>query len=284
MVIRILPNPDEVNRLVTEEFIHLAEKAIRQKGFFSAALSGGSTPKSLYTLLGSDRYQKQVLWPKVHLFWGDERCVPPDHPESNYHMIRESLLSKISIPSENVHRMAGEKDPKLAAAEYEEQLIKFFRLSKGETPRFDLILLGLGEDGHTASLFPESDALNEMQRLVATTYLPKLNAHRLTLTLPVLNESAEIYFLVAGKNKAAIVKELLGTDPTAAKFPAQRIQPADGALTSFITRDAARSEEHTSELQSRLHLVCRLLLHKKQKCHHSYRLDRSEKELFHIYR
>jgi 6-phosphogluconolactonase len=229
----------ELSQKATERFVVLVNEASASSGRFTVALSGGSTPESLYSLLATPGFADRIPWPKVHLFWGDERCVPPDHPDSNYRMVRESLLSKISIPSENVHRMAGEKDPKLAAAEYEEQLIKFFRLSKGEAPRFDLILLGLGEDGHTASLFPESDALNEMQRLVATTYLPKLNAHRLTLTLPVLNESAEIYFLVAGKNKAAIVKELLGTDPTAAKFPAQRIQPADGALTWFITRDAA---------------------------------------------
>jgi 6-phosphogluconolactonase len=229
----------ELNRKAAERFVVLAIEASASSGRFTVALSGGSTPRAMYSLLATSGFAERIPWPKVHLFWGDERCVPPDHPDSNYRMVRESLLSKISIPSENVHRMAGEKDPKMAAADYEEQLITFFRLSEGAPPRFDLILLGLGEDGHTASLFPESDALNETQRLVATTYLPKLNAHRLTLTLPVLNESAEIYFLVAGKNKAAIVKELLGTDPTIAKFPAQRIQPADGALTWFITRDAA---------------------------------------------
>ncbi len=242
-----MTNPDliicrdagELTEKAAERFIALVNEASASSGRFTVALSGGSTPKALYSLLAASGFADRIPWPKVHLFWGDERCVPPDHPDSNYRMVRESLLSKISIPPENVHRMAGEKEPKLAAAEYENELKTFFQLSQGTPPRFDLILLGLGEDGHTASLFPESDALNETQRLVATTYLPKLNAHRLTLTLPVLNESAEIYFLVAGKNKAAIVKELLGTDPTIAKFPAQRIQPADGALTWFITRDAA---------------------------------------------
>lgn len=235
----VCPDAAELNRRAAERFVALANEASTISGRFAVALSGGSTPKALYALLALPGFADRTPWSKVHLFWGDERCVPPDHPDSNYRMVRESLLSKISIPSENVHRMAGEKEPKLAAAEYENELKTFFQLSEGEAPRFDLILLGLGEDGHTASLFPGSAALNETQRLVATTYVPKLNAHRLTLTLPVLNESAQIYFLVAGKSKATIVKELLGTHPTIAKFPAQRIQPVDGALTWFITRDAA---------------------------------------------
>lgn len=235
----ICPDTAELNRSAAARFVSLANEASASSGRFAVAISGGSTPKALYSLLATPGFFERIPWPKVHLFWGDERCVPPDHPDSNYRMVRESLLSKINLAPENVHRMAGEKEPKTAAVEYEEQLIKFFRLSEGAPPRFDLILLGLGEDGHTASLFPESDALKETQRLVTTTYVPKLNAHRLTLTLPVLNESAEIFFLVAGASKAAIVKELLVTRPTIAKFPAQRIQPVDGALTWFITRDAA---------------------------------------------
>ena len=154
-------------------------------------------------------------------------------------MVRESLLSKISIPSENVHRMAGEKEPKLAAAEYEEQLIKFFRLSKGEAPRFDLVLLGLGEDGHTASLFPGSEALVKTKRLVAANFVENRNAYRLTLTLPVLNNAANVFFLVAGANKAAIVNELLGAKSGTSNYPAAKIQPRDGKLTWVITRDAA---------------------------------------------
>ena len=229
----------ELSQKAAERFVALVNEASASSGRFTVALSGGSTPRALYSLLALPGFADRIPWPKVHLFWGDERCVPPDHPDSNFRMVRESLLSKISIPSENVHRMAGEKEPKLAAAEYENELKTLFQLSEGEPPRFDLILLGLGEDGHTASLFPGSAALDETERLVAKVYVEKLNAHRLTLTLPVLNESAQIYFLVAGKNKATIVKELLGTHPTIAKFPAQRIQPVDGALTWFITCDAA---------------------------------------------
>jgi len=229
----------ELSQKAAERFVALANETSASSGRFTVALSGGSTPRILYSLLATPGFVDRIPWPKVHLFWGDERCVPPDHPDSNYRMVRESLLSKINLAPENVHRMAGEKEPKTAAAEYEEQLIKLFRLSEGAPPRFDLILLGLGEDGHTASLFPGSAAVDETQRLVTTTYVPKLNAHRLTLTLPVLNESAQIFFLVAGKSKATIVKELLVTRPTIAKFPAQRIQPVDGDLTWFITRDAA---------------------------------------------
>ncbi len=242
-----MTNPDliicrdagELSQKAAERFVALANEASASSGRFTVALSGGSTPRALYSLLATPGFAERIPWSKVHLFWGDERCVPPDRADSNYRMVRESLLTKISIPSENIHRMAGEKEPKTTAVEYEKELKTFFQLSEGALPRFDLILLGLGEDGHTASLFPGSAALDETEHLVAKVYVKKLNAHRLTLALPVLNESAQIYFLVAGKTKATIVKELLGTHPTMAKFPAQRIQPVNGALTWFITRDAA---------------------------------------------
>ena len=240
MVIRILPNPDEVNRLVTEEFIHLAEKAIRQKGFFSAALSGGSTPKSLYTLLGSDRYQKQVLWPKVHLFWGDERCVPPDHPESNYHMIRKLLIGKIPIPEENIHRMPAElEDHNRAATEYEQTIRMFFRLGAEELPRFDLILLGMGEDGHTASLFPGTAVLAEKNHLVFASYIEKFGTYRLTLTVPVINQAANIIFLIFGGSKASILKDVIEGRYEPDRLPSQLIRPVNGRLFFIMDRAAA---------------------------------------------
>jgi len=229
----------ELNQKAAQRFIELAGSAVSSSGRFAVALAGGSTPKGLYALLATPPLAARIPWPRVHLFWGDERCVPPEHADSNYRVAREALLSQINLAPENVHRMAGEKEPGPAAVEYENELKTFFQLSGGEPPRFDLILLGLGEDGHTASLFPGSEALQETQRLVVANFVAKLNAQRLTLTLPVLNEGAQIFFLVAGKSKAAIVKELLGTHPPIAKFPAQRIQPVDGALTWFITRDAA---------------------------------------------
>jgi 6-phosphogluconolactonase len=234
----ICPDAAELNRGAAERFVALANETSASSRRFTVALSGGSTPKALYSLLATPGFADRIPWPKVHLFWGDERCVAPDHPDSNFRMVRESLLSKISIPSENVHRMAGEKGPELAAAEYEEQLIKFFRLSKGEPPRFDLILLGLGEDGHTASLFPGSEALKETKRLVVANFVGKLNTARLTLTLPVLNNAANVFFLVAGTSKAAIVKELFGAKSETSNYPAARIQPRAGKLTWLITQDA----------------------------------------------
>lgn len=229
----------DLNQRAAECFIQLANEAAARTGRFSVALSGGSTPKALYTLLAAEKYRERIPWPKVHLFWGDERCVPPDHADRNYRMVRESLLSKINLPAENVHRMASEREPKLAAEEYEAQLKNFFQLAEGALPRFDLILLGLGEDGHTASLFPGTEALKENKRLVAANFVDKLNAHRLTLTLPVLNNAANILFLITGASKTAIVEELLGVTPRTANYPAAKILPRDGKLTWMITREAA---------------------------------------------
>lgn len=166
---------DDLAQQAAAEFVRFAQLSLREKSRFAVALSGGSTPRSFYSLLATPEFSRQISWSQVHLFWGDERCVPPDHPESNYRMARETLLAKIQIPPENVHRMAGEKEPRIAAAEYEEELRDIFQLAPGAFPCFDLILLGLGEDGHTASLFPGSDALEETKRLVTATYIAKLN-------------------------------------------------------------------------------------------------------------
>jgi 6-phosphogluconolactonase len=231
---------EELNRKAAERFIALAADAVSRSGRFTVALSGGSTPKGLYASLATPEYRHRIDWSRVHLFWGDERCVPADHPESNFRMVQESLLSRIQIPSENVHRMMGEKEPEQARQEYEEHLKQFFRLPPGEVPRFDLILLGLGEDGHTASLFPGSAALNENQRLVATVYVEKLKAQRLTLTLPVINAAAQIIFLVAGQSKSAIVKKLFGADSDGCELPATKVRPANGIVAWLITQDAAR--------------------------------------------
>jgi 6-phosphogluconolactonase len=229
---------DDLARKAAEQWIALAAAAIAASGRFALALSGGSTPKILYSLLATPEFRERIEWNRVHLFWGDERCVPPDHPESNYRMTREALLSKIEIPPENIHRMLGEKDPATATAEYEHQLRNFF-LGKTSAPRFDLVLLGLGEDGHTASLFPGSAALKETARWVVTSYVERLRAHRLTLTLPVINAAAQVSFLVAGESKSAIVKALLGKDSNPSQYPAGHVNPITGKLTWFITQDAA---------------------------------------------
>lgn len=226
-----------MNRRAAAQFVSLARQAIAARGYFAVALSGGSTPKALYSLLATSEFASQLAWRQIHLFWGDERCVAPDHTESNFRMVKEALLDKIAIPSANVHRMAGEMAPAAAAAGYERELKEFFMLSDKSLPRFDLVLLGLGEDGHTASLFSGSSALMETQHLVAPTYVEKLDAQRLTLTLPVINNAARISFLVSGAGKAAMVRQILGT--SSAELPAARIAPVNGQLTWFISQDAA---------------------------------------------
>jgi 6-phosphogluconolactonase len=237
----------DLNRRAAELFITIAGQSVRRSGRFTVALSGGSTPTHLYSLLASPGYSERVPWQNVHLFWGDERCVPPDHPESNFRMVQESLLSKVEVPPANVHRIAGEKTPEIAAAEYEATLRRFFQLGNGELPRFDLIYLGIGADGHTASLFPGSDALNLTNRLVAASYVKKLQAHRITLTPPVLNHGANAVFLVAGSDKAAIVKNVLGDETVAPVLPAAMIRPVNGQLVWMITQDAAAGLAKSTE-------------------------------------
>ncbi|MFQ5682917.1 MAG: 6-phosphogluconolactonase [Candidatus Binatia bacterium] len=231
----------DLYRKVAGEFVRLARESVRATGRFVTALSGGATPKGLYSLLAATEFQEQIPWSQVHLFWGDERCVSPEHPESNYRLVRETLLSKIAIPAESIHRMAGELDPPVAAIRYEDSLKEFFNLVKDQPPRFDLILLGLGDDGHTASLFPGSAALNETRSLVASLYVEKLMAHRLTLTLPVLNQAANVLFLVAGKNKANILRNVLQKRGASKNLPAQLVQPVSGRLIWFADQAAARS-------------------------------------------
>jgi 6-phosphogluconolactonase len=234
----ICRDANDLAQQAAAQFVSLAAAAIQSRGCFTVALSGGSTPKTLYSLLATPEFRERIVWNRAHLFWGDERCVPPDHPESNYRMVHEALLSKIEIPPENVHRMAGEKDSDSAAADYEQELSDFFRTTDPASG-FDLVLLGLGEDGHTASLFPGSTALKETTRWVATAYVERLHTHRLTLTLPVINAAAQVSFLIAGESKSAIVKALLGKDSNPARYPAGLVRPVSGELTWFVTQDAA---------------------------------------------
>jgi 6-phosphogluconolactonase len=231
---------DELARKAAEQFIARAGEAIARSGRFAVALSGGSTPKALYSLLASPDFRDRIDWSRVHLFWGDERCVPPEHPDSNFGMVREALLKKIQIPNKNTHRMLGEREPGQAVAAYEAELKDFFGVKPGGWPRFDLIFLGLGEDGHTASLFPGTDAANETEHLAAVAYVERLQSYRLTLTLPVINAAAQATFLVSGETKAKIVREILAADAAASSYPAGKVRPTDGRLTWFIAADAAK--------------------------------------------
>ena len=220
-----------------EEFVKVGRQAIGAQGRFAVALSGGSTPRSLYSLLASS--YPDFPWARTYLFFGDERHVPPTDPESNYRMVNEALLTKIAIPAQNVFRVKAEMpDAAFAAADYETQIRKFFELKPTEFPRFDLIFLGMGPDGHTASLFPDSEGLKENSKLVIANWVEKSKTHRISLTFPVLNNAGEVIFLASGPHKAEMVHKILETKPTP-PFPAQLVQPTNGQLLWMLDESAA---------------------------------------------
>jgi 6-phosphogluconolactonase len=234
--IRIYPNLDVLSQGAADLFIELAKKSISKKGQFSAALSGGSTPKPLYETLASADRQEEIEWEKVHLFWGDERCVPPDHPDSNYKMVKETLLQKISIPEINIHRVPAELDPRMAAFSYEETLRS---LQNGPLPVFDLVFLGMGEDGHTASLFPHSAGLNEEDRWFIANYAPERGTWRLTLTKNAINAAKNIVVLVAGGEKADMLFDVLEGEYQPFEKPIQLIMPVEGRMIWLVDQAAA---------------------------------------------
>lgn len=215
---------------------------LKTKPVFTMVLSGGSTPRSLYSLLAADdAFKDQIPWENVHFFWGDERHVPPDHNQSNYRMTNETMLSKLAIPCENIHRIRSEiSDAGQAAELYEKDISGFFQLEAGQLPRFDCVLLGMGSDGHTASLFPQTAALDERERLVVANRVEKFQTHRITMTLPVLNNAESIIFLVSGGNKAETLKTVLQGKKRSQQFPAQMIAPVHGKLLWIIDRAAAK--------------------------------------------
>jgi 6-phosphogluconolactonase len=238
--IRVVADGAELARAAAGEFQDRAREAVAARGAFTVALSGGSTPKSLFLLLASDTYRAQLPWDRIHFFWGDERHVPPDDPESNYGMARDTLLSRAPVPPSNVHRIAGEEeDAGAAAAAYERTLREFFRLGREERPRFDLVYLGLGPDGHTASLFPGTRALQEEERLVVANWVGKFYANRITLTAPVLSAARSVVFLVAGPDKALPLKAVLEGPREPSQLPAQLIRPDGGRLLWLLDRAAA---------------------------------------------
>src|SRR5580765_2224085 len=236
MEVKIVPDSATLNRVAAQEFRRLAESAIRERGRFSVALSGGNTPRSVYSLLADEH--KDLPWDCIHIFFGDEGNVPPQHPHSNFRIASESLLSRVRIPEQNVHRVHAELEAEAAAQDYEQQLHDFFHLTNHDWPRFDLVFLGLGDDGHTASLFPGSAALIEPSRRVVANWVEKLHCFRLTFTFPVLNHAAEVVFLVSGGGKAEILDDVL--KPGKNKYPAQSVQPENGRLLWLVDQDAAR--------------------------------------------
>jgi 6-phosphogluconolactonase len=233
--IRVLPTPADLFQAAAAEFVTIAADAVRKSGRFCVALSGGSTPKSLYSLLATGK-TAAMPWDKTYFFFGDERHVPPDHPESNYRMANEAMLSK--APAANVFRVPAEmKDADAAASTYEQTLRTFFRLGSGDFPRFDLILLGLGPDGHTASLFPGTSALAENKKLVIANWVEKFKTYRITFTFPVLNSAACVMFLASGADKAGILHEVL--ENPQADLPSQRVRPTNGRLVWMVDQAAA---------------------------------------------
>ena len=240
--IKVVQNSDAVAQVAAERFVTVAAEAIREFGRFHVALSGGTTPKSLYATLSSDHYAARVDWSRVHLFWGDERCVPPDDPLSNYRMVRETLIDRVALPEENVHRIRGEDDPAVAAAAYERELRNVFGTPVGPPARgarFDLVLLGMGADGHTASLFPGLTAVSEQERWVTAAYVAEGAMWRVTCTPVIFNTAAEVLFLVVGSGKAAKLRQVLEGPHQPAVLPAQVIATVDGNVCWLVDADAA---------------------------------------------
>jgi 6-phosphogluconolactonase len=240
-VIRQLADAEQVSRAAADEFTTLARQAVAARGRFTVAHAGGSTPRGLYQLLAEKPWRDQVDWPKVEFFWGDERPVPADHADSNYRMANEALLQKRSLSPTRIHRLQADRtDRDDAARDYQAEIARVFGVpAEGEPPPFDLVLLGMGPDGHTATLFPYTSALTERTRWVVPNSVPKFSAERLTLTASILNRAAQVLFLVAGADKAVPLAEVLEGPPDATGLPSQLIHPAAGRCVWFLGRLAA---------------------------------------------
>lgn len=242
-IVRRLANVNEVSRAAAEEFVRIAKAACTARDRCTVAMAGGSTPRLLYQLLAAEPFRSQVDWARVEFFWGDERAVPPGHADSNFGMANQALLTKLAMPAAQVHRMEAERaDRDVAARAYQAELARVFGVSlEGDPPVLDLVLLGMGADGHTASLFPHTAALKETRRWVVANHVPKLNADRLTMTYPMLNRAANVLFLVAGADKALVLVQVLEGPPDHDRLPSQAIQPAAGSLTWLVDAAAAAS-------------------------------------------
>ncbi len=237
MKIERYPNTDTLSQEAAQYIVRLANEAIVTHGRFTFALSGGSTPKKLYSLLGSDAYRKQIDWTRVEIFWSDERCVPPDNPESNYLMAQQALLNNVPIPANQIHPMPADQPNREAASQaYTSEMQRVF--GTNGIPQFDLIQLGMGPEGHTASLFPHQPSLHEQQRLVMPVTVPKPPPDRLTFTPPLLNAAHHILFLVTGAEKADAVQAVLEGPYQPDEYPAQLVQPTNGDVVWMLDEAA----------------------------------------------
>jgi 6-phosphogluconolactonase len=247
-ILDVSPDSNSLTVHAAEEFVKQAGAAIAERHRFSVALSGGSTPKVLFEMLASDRFRNQVDWSKVYFFWGDERSVPPDHKDSNFRMANEAMLKPLNIPEANIFRIQAEKGATEAAALYRQALADFF--TPDEFPRFDLLYLGMGDDGHTASLFPHTQALKEQSLAVVENYVPKFQTTRITLTIPAINQARHIVFLASGAGKAEMLVQVLEGEYQPETLPSQFIRAASGTLTWMVDAPAAeklhqKNNEHS---------------------------------------
>ena len=236
--VKIFPSPYDLAEKFAEEMVNMIAESAQKQKQFTIALSGGSTPELLFTLL-SEKFAESVPWQYVHVFWGDERCVAPDNAESNFGMTMKKLLGKIEIPFMNIHRIKGEDDPENEALRYSDEIL-IHTMNRNGLPLFDLIMLGLGEDGHTASIFPGHLELLNSDKICETASHPVTHQKRITLTGKVINNADAVTFLVTGKKKESIVEKMFKKDPTALNYPASYIVPVYGRLTWYIDKEAGR--------------------------------------------
>jgi 6-phosphogluconolactonase len=235
----VIPDASSLYEAAAEMVVQAAADAIAKRGRFTIALSGGSTPKALYALLATHPWRARIDWSKTHFFWGDERWVPSTDKDSNYRMTNEALLSKIAVPLENIHRTETDSgEPQESAAKYEQEIRKFF----GARPQFDLILLGLGTNGHTASLFPHQPTLNVRDRLVVADYIDEVKMNRITFTVPLINDSRTILFLASGKDKASVLEDVLRGPRDPQRLPSQLIRAAEEGSLIWLADAAAAAD------------------------------------------
>lgn len=233
----VTDDPTQLARTGAGIFMTTAKDCVDQNNFFSVAISGGSTPRGMHRMLTEEPYCSGIPWDKIHIFWVDERCVPMDDPANNYGMARRDFLDRIPIPLEQIHLMPGEIAPEEGARKYQEKMEVILQIREEDFPVFDLIFLGMGKDGHTASLFPGKSSVLASERWVVVVKGGSPDVYRLTLTYDVLNRAKRICFLVSGKEKALIVRTVLENKD--ARLPAQKIQPVQGKLTWLLDKDAA---------------------------------------------
>jgi len=238
----VFDTPDRVAVAAAEVFTKYVNEAAAAKGIARVAISGGTTPKRMFALLAdpAQPFREQIAWDKLELYWVDERCVGPDDADSNYRMTRGQLLSKVPLSADKVFRMEGELPPEEAAAKYETYLRNNFKLEGAQAPAFDLIFLGMGDDGHTASLFPHTEAIHEMGRLVFANHVPQKDTWRITLTWPVINHGKRVVFLIEGAAKADRLHEVLLGDYDPERLPSQLIRPESGHVYLLLDAEAAR--------------------------------------------